>query len=271
MTLRIPKIICILLLSCVVGCTPDHDPAPQIMVFAAASLHDVMLEVGDRFEQEHSIQVNYNFAGSNVLAQQLIAVPRADLFLSANKAWMSRLEQAGRIVPGSSQVVLGNRLVVIVNQTSNLKGSPQELFCQPGFEHLSIGNPQAVPAGIYARQWLEKLSCHSTDNSADTTAWDAVVDRVAPAPNARAALGLVEANRDIPGIVYATDAAMSDKVTVIYQVGGNKRPDIAYFAALVENKSSHEWTKLFLQFLSGEQASQVFQSYGFSMPEVSDQ
>ena len=167
-------------------------------------------------------------------------------------------------MPGSSQLVLSNRLVVIVNQNSTLQGNPLELFCEPDFEHLSIGNPQAVPAGIYARQWLEKLSCDSG------SAWDAVTGRIAPAPNVRAALGLVEADRDIPGIVYATDAAMSDKVRVIYQVGGNKTPDIAYFAALVENKSDHERTKLFLQFLSSEQVSEVFQSYGFSIPEMSD-
>ena len=267
MTLRIPKIICVLLLSSVLGCSPGTDPAPQLMVFAAASLHDVMLEVGSHFEQQHGIHVNYNFAGSNVLARQLIATPRADLFLSANKSWMRRLGEAGRIVPGSSQLVLGNRLVVIVNQNSTLQGNPRQLFCEPDFEFLSIGNPQAVPAGIYARQWLQKLSC----GSGSATAWDTVVDRVAPAPNARAALGLVEADRDIPGIVYATDAAMSDKVSVIYQVGGNNAPDITYHAALVENKSDHERTKLFLRFLSGEQASQVFRSYGFSIPEVSDQ
>ena len=264
MTLRIPKIICVLLLSCAFGCTPDSDPTPKLMVFAAASLHDVLLEVGGLFEQEHGIHVNYNFAGSNVLAQQLIAAPRADLFLSANKAWMSRLEQAGRIVPGSSQLVMANRLVVVVNKNSRLQGNPQELFCEPDFEHLSIGNPQAVPAGIYARQWLQKLSCDSGN------AWDVVASRVAPAPDARAALGLVEFDQDIPGIVYATDAAMSDKVRVIYEVGGNNAPDIAYHAALVENKSSHQRTKLFLQFLSGEQVAEVFQSYGFSVPKVSE-
>lgn len=264
MTLYTPKTICVLLLCCLLGCTPDSGQKPQIMVFAAASLHDVLLGVGSRFEQEHGIKVNYNFAGSNVLAQQLIAAPKADLFISANKAWMRRLGQAGRIVPGSRQVVLGNRLVVVVNQNSNLQGDPEELFCKPDFKHLSIGNPQAVPAGIYTRQWLEKLSC------GNTTAWDAVADRITPAPNVRAALGLVEADRDIPGIVYATDAAMSDKVSVIYQVSGNNAPDIAYHAALVENKSSHEKTRLFLQFLSGEQAGEVFKSYGFSVPEVSD-
>jgi molybdate transport system substrate-binding protein len=262
MSLRIPKIISVLLLSCVLGCTPDADQTPQLMVFAAASLHNVLLEVGSRFEQEHGIHVNYNFAGSNVLAQELIATPRADLFLSANKAWMQRLGQAGRIVPGSSQLVMGNRLVVIVNKNSRLQGDIQELFCEPEFEHLSIGNPQAVPAGIYARQWLQKLSCDSG------SAWDVVASRVAPGPDARAALGLVEFDQDIPGIVYATDAARSDKVRVIYQVSGKNAPDIAYHAALVENKSSHQQTRLFLQFLSGEQVTEVLQSYGFSVPEV---
>jgi molybdate transport system substrate-binding protein len=261
MLLHILKFTCTLLLVCVAGCTSDSGQQPQLMVFAAASLRDVMSEVGARFEQEHGIHVNYNFAGSNVLAQQLLAAPKADLFLSANKAWMRRLGQAKRIVPGSRQVVLGNRLVVIVNHASTLEGNPRALFCTPGFDYLSIGNPEAVPAGIYAKDWLGKLSCDGA------SAWDAVAGRIAPAPNVRAALGLVEADRDIPGIVYATDAAMSDKVRVIHEVTGNDAPVISYHAALVDNESSHDRAKLFLRFLTSEQAAEVFRRYGFTKPE----
>ena len=264
MLLPVTKIICVLLLTFVVGCTQDSEQKPQIMVFAAASLNDVMTEVGSRFEQQHGIKVNYNFAGSNVLAQQLVAAPKADLFVSANKAWMRRLGQAKRIVPGSRQLVLGNRLVLIVKQNSRLPAIAQQLLCKTDFERLSIGNPEAVPAGIYARQWLQKFRCEKG------SAWDVLADRVAPAPNVRAALGLVEAASDIPGIVYATDAAMSDKVTVIFEVTGNNAPDIGYHAALVDNSSSHENTKLFLRFLSGEQAAEVFQSFGFTVPQMSD-
>ena len=261
MALRIPKIMCALFLVCLGGCTQDTGSTPQLMVFAAASLNDVMGEVGTRFEQEHGIHVNYNFAGSNVLAQQLLATPKADLFISANKAWMRRLGQAARIVPGSRQAVLGNRLVVIVNHASTLAGDPRDLFCAPGFEHLSIGNPEAVPAGIYTREWLETIACNGA------SAWDTVAGRIAPAPNVRAALGLVEADRDIPGIVYATDAAMSEKVRIIYEVTGKNAPVINYHAAMVNNNSEHEQTRLFLQFLSGEQAAEIFQRYGFIRPQ----
>ena len=267
MDLRIAKPVCVLLLLLLLllgslgGCTSDTGSSPQLMVFAAASLNDVMGEVGNRFEQEHGIHVNYNFAGSNVLAQQLIAAPKADLFISANKAWMRRLGQAKRIVPGSRQAVLGNRLVVIVNHASTLEGDPRELFCAPGFEYLSIGNPEAVPAGIYAREWLETLDCDGD------SAWDAVAGHIAPAPNVRAALGLVEADRDIPGIVYTTDAAMSEKVRIIHEVSGKDAPVITYHGALVDNGSSHEQTRLFLHFLSGEQAAAIFRRYGFIPPQ----
>ncbi len=263
MYLKILKTLCALLLmpGSLGGCTTDTDSTPQLMVFAAASLNEVMSEVGTRFEQEHGIHVNYNFAGSNVLAQQLIAAPKADCFISANKAWMRRLGQARRIVPGSRQAVLGNRLVVIVNHASTLEGAPRELFCEPGFEHLSIGNPEAVPAGIYAREWLETVSCNGA------SAWDAVTGRIAPAPNVRAALGLVEAGRDIPGIVYATDAAMSDKVRVIHEVTGEDAPVITYHAAIVNNESDHETARLFLDFLSGEQATEIYRRHGFISPQ----
>jgi molybdate transport system substrate-binding protein len=260
MVLRNPKIFYVLLLL-LCSCTPDTGSAPQLMVFAAASLNDVMGEVGSRFEAEHGIHVNYNFAGSNVLAQQLIAAPKADLFISANKAWMRRLGQAKRIVPGSRQAVLGNRLVVVVNYASTLEGDPRELFCAPGFEHLSIGNPEAVPAGIYAREWLETVDCDGD------SAWDTVAGLIAPAPNVRAALGLVEADRDILGIVYATDAAMSEKVRIIYEVTGKDAPLITYHAAMVNNESGHEQATLFLQFLSGEQAAEVYRRHGFTGPQ----
>jgi len=263
MALRIPKTFCalLLMLGSLGGCTRDAGTAPQLMVFAAASLNEVMGEVGTRFEQQHGIHVNYNFAGSNVLAQQLIAAPKADLFISANKAWMRRLGQARRIVPGSRQAVLGNRLVVIVNHASTLEGDPRELFCAPGFEYLSMGNPEAVPAGIYAREWLEKVSCDTA------SAWEAVAGRIAPAPNVRAALGLVEADRDIPGIVYATDAAMSEKVRVIHEVTGEEAPLITCHAAIVSNGSDHATARLFLDFLSSEQATEIYRRHGFSSPQ----
>lgn len=263
MELRIvkPVSVLLLLLGSLTSCTSDTGSTPQLMVFAAASLNDVMSEVGTRFEQEHGIHVNYNFAGSNVLAQQLIAAPKADCFISANKAWMRRLGQAERIVPGSRQAVLGNRLVVIVNHASTLEGAPRELFCEPGFGHLSIGNPQAVPAGIYAREWLETVPCNGA------SAWDAVSGRIAPVPNVRAALGLVEADWDIPGIVYATDAAMSDKVRVILEVTGENAPVITYHAAIVNNGTDHEKARLFLDFLSSEQAAEIFHRHGFNSPQ----
>jgi molybdate transport system substrate-binding protein len=232
------------------------------MLFAAASLNEVVTELGTRFERERGIHVEYNFAGSNVLAQQLLAAPVADVFISANRGWMQRLEQAGRIVPESRKVVASNRLVVIVNHASTLKAEPRELFCIPAFEHLSMANSEAVPAGIYAREWLQKLPCDRG------SAWEAVVDRVAPAPNVRAALGLVEAERDIPGIVYATDAAMSEKVRVIHEVTtGERAPYIAYYAAIVNNGSDHDSARQFLEFLAGEQAGEIFRRYGFRKPQ----
>lgn len=260
MTRRLPKFICALLLACVAGCTPDPDQ-PPLMVFAAASLHDVISEVGTRFEQKHGIHVNFNFAGSNVLAQQILAAPKADIFISANKAWMQRLGQARRIVPGSRRAILGNSLVVIVNKASRFDGNYRELLCDHGFERLSIGKPDAVPAGIYVREWLQKLDCDGR------SAWDAVAGRIAPAPNVRAALGLVEAGRDIPGIVYATDAVMSDKVRVIHEVSGPDAPAITYHAARVINEAGNDSAERFMQYLVGEQAAAIYRRHGFSRPQ----
>ena len=263
MNVHMMKIVASLLFvfATLTACSGDSDKTPKLMVFAAASLNEVMSELGQRFEQEQGIGIEFNFAGSNVLAHQLLAAPVADLFVSANRAWMQRLGQAKRIVPGSRRAVLGNRLVVIANRAATVAADPRDLFCTPRFEHLSIGNPDVVPAGIYAREWLEKLPCYRG------SAWDAVSGRIAPAPNVRAALGLVEADRDVPGIVYATDAAMSDKVNVVYEVTGSDAPVITYHAAIVNNGSNHEAAQRFLDFMGSAAAAEIFHQHAFIRPQ----
>jgi molybdate transport system substrate-binding protein len=245
------------------GCTSQKKEQPQteggheILVFAAASLRESMQELGEAFEQESGVHVVFNFAGSNELAQQIIAAPKADLFLSAAENWMDTLQAKDRIVTATRKNLLTNTLVVIAEKGSTWKsGDPCALASIP-FKHIALGDPKAVPAGKYARQWLQSIRC------GDDTLWNAVADRVAPAPDVRAALGLVLADPDVIGIVYRSDwLASSDKTRVLYEVKDG--PPIRYVVAQVAGGPAPQDGRRFLDYLNGAKAHDVFQRRGFT-------
>lgn len=228
----------------------------EVMVFAAASLREAMEELGAGFQRETNVRVVFNFAGSNDLAHQILATRGPDLFLSASKAWMDTVQSAGRVVEGSRRDLLSNALVVVANarDTSTMDG-PCALLRLP-FRNLAIGDPEAVPAGTYARTWLQSVAC------GDVTVWEMVQSRVAPAPDVRAALGLVLADPRVIGIVYRTDQlAFADRTRVLHQVQGG--PPIRFvIARLAEGRGGENATR-FYDYLAGPAAAEVFRRHGF--------
>lgn len=234
------------------------EPAPEVMVFAAASLRDAALEIGPLFAQEAGSDVRYNFAGSNDLAQQILAAPKADVFLSANESWMDEVEAAGRLAAGTRSAFLSNRLVVVARADSPHRVSaPEDLATLP-YRHLALANPDAVPAGIYAREWLASLP-----GPGGGTLWDAVAPRVAPALDVRAALALAESDPEVIGIVYRTDVAASERARVLYEVPAGEAPPVTYAAAAIDGGPNPEGGRAYVEFLAGEAAAAVFRRHGF--------
>ena len=229
----------------------------QHLVFAAASLRDVFDELADHFERQTGITPVFNFAGSNVLALQIEASPSADVFVSANERWMDYVEDAELIVPGSRRALLSNRLVVIAHRTSTLALSHPSELAEAGFRFLSLADPQAVPAGLYARHFLENVPVDGGD------LWTSVRDRVAPAPDVRAALGMVEAQPDTLGIVYRTDARAAEKLRVLLEVPEQLAFPIRYSAATIRGPRSRQPAERFLDFLASRAAAAVFEAHGF--------
>ena len=248
-------------LTAVLGCgrEPREQAAqsPEILVFAAASLRDALEELGASFQRETGTRVVFNFAGSNDLAHQILATRGPDLFLSASKAWMDTVQRAGRVVEGTRRDLLANTLVVVghARDTSTL-AEPCALATLP-FRNLAIGDPEAVPAGTYARTWLRSVQCGGRP------LWDAVQARVAPAPDVRAALGLVLADPRVIGIVYRTDQiAFADRTRVLHQVQGG--PPIRFVAArLAEGRQPAHATR-FYAYLAGPTGAEVFRRHGFA-------
>ncbi len=237
-----------------VGFGADGLGADGLTVFAAASLKNAMDEVAAGFEHETGHGAAMSLAGSSALARQIRHGAPADIFISANPGWMDVLEREGLIDPASRFDLLGNRLVLIAH---GRKAPPVRVTPGLDFDALLGGGRlamtlvDAVPAGIYGKAALEWLD-----------AWEALAPRVAQADNVRAALALVASGEAPLGIVYSTDAAADDNVTVIGTFPADAHPPIVYPAAAV-SASRHPLNRRFLAWLRGPSAHRAFERQGF--------
>lgn len=234
-----------------VGCD-RRGSSDELTVYAAASLQDALEQLGRDYEQAHpSAPVSFNFAGSNTLARQIVASPKADVFVSASERWMDEVERAGHVVPGTRRALLGNRLVVIANAGSSHRLESLADLPKLPAKHFAIGAPDAVPAGQYARQALSRAGV-----------WQSIEPRVLAMPDVRAALAQVEKNRDVVGLVYRTDARASDAVRVLYELGPQESPEIRYPVALIRG-GRREQARRFVDLLVSDRGRAVFEQHGF--------
>ena len=253
----------ILIAVCVVlsgVCSSACANTTELTVFAAASLTDVMNELAPAFEKANGVTIVFNFAGSNTLAQQIIAAPRADVFISASETWMDSVAKAGAIAPETRKSILSNTLVVVANPESSFSISKPEELPALGFKFLALGDPDAVPAGKYAKKWLSGIKCGSV------SAWDGVKERVSPAPDVRAALGQVEGRADVVGIVYMTDyASAKGRVRLLYAIPESAGIAISYPAAVLKEAPQPRLARAFLVYLASDKARAAFENHGFKV------
>lgn len=226
--------------------------AAELTVFAAASLSDSLKEIAADYQKESGSRVILNFAASSTLARQIIEGAPVDIFFSADEAKMDVLEKRGLILTGTRKNRLGNSLVIIVDADSSLKISSATNLAEAGIKRVALADPKAVPAGVYAKEYLEKLGF-----------WKVIEPKVVPTENVRAALAAVESGNVDAGMVYKTDAAISKRVKVVHEIPRSEGPDITYPVAVVKDSRQVTAAKSFLDYLSGEKATRVFERYGF--------
>ncbi len=226
-----------------------------MLVFAAASLKTALDAIAEKWRADTAKAATISYAASSTLAKQVDNGAPAELFISADEDWMDYLQRRNLIDPQSRIDLLGNRLVLIApastgSSTNIAPGFPLARLLGDG--HLAIADPNAVPAGRYAKAALEKLGV-----------WQAVAGRIAAAENVRAALLLVARDEARLGIVYQTDAAAEPAVRIVATFPPDSHPPIVYPMALT--RAAGPEAPGFATYLRTPAARALFEAQGFTV------
>jgi molybdate transport system substrate-binding protein len=247
--LRVPAVALVALLA------GAPDPAPPLLVSAALSLNEALRDCGAAFEESTGRRVTFNFGPSNVLARQIVHGAPVDVFVSADEAQMHLAEGSGAILPGSRRAIASNVMVVITGVERASRWSDPRRLAAPDVRRVAIGDPQAVPAGVYAKTWLERIGL-----------WDDVEPKMVPAGSVRGALAAVTGGAVDAAIVYATDARTAREISVVLEITGESAPSITYPAAVVRRSRDPQAARRFIGFLLGADGQRILGGRGFSAP-----
>ncbi len=222
----------------------------EILVAAAASLTDVLKELSAAYPKSKNT-VNFNFGPSSTLARQIEEGAPADVFFSADLAQMDNLDKNGRLEPGTRKNLLSNQLVIVVPSDSKLAiASPKDLL-KSEVKRIALAEPP-VPVGAYSSKYLEAEGL-----------WDNIKPKVVPVQDVRATLASVESGNVEAGFVYKTDAAVSKKVKIVYEVPVDKGPKIIYPVAIVKESKRKDTARDFLNYVQTPAGKELFKKYGF--------
>ena len=223
----------------------------EILVAAAASLTDVLKELSAAYQSKSKNTVNFNFGPSSTLARQIEEGAPADMFFSADLVQMDDLDKNGRLEPGTRKNLLSNQLVIVVPSDSKLAiASPKDLL-KSEVKRIALAEPP-VPVGVYSSKYLEAEGL-----------WDKIKAKVVPVQDVRATLASVESGNVEAGFVYKTDAAVSRKVKIVYEVPIDKGPRIVYPVAMVKESKRKDTARNFMNYVLSPAAKDTFKKYGF--------
>jgi molybdate transport system substrate-binding protein len=228
-----------------------------VLVSAAASLQDALEELDSVFETSYSgTTVNYNFGSSGALQQQIEQGAPADIFFSAATKQMDALQEKNLILPDTRRDLLTNRLVLIVPKNSTLGLTSFSQLSGNNVRRIAIGEPRSVPVGQYSEELFTKMGILSQ-----------IKTKFVLGNSVRNVLAAVESGNADAGIVYATDAKISDKVKQVATAPENMHSPIVYPIAVLKSSKNLQVAKTYEQFLSSNEAKTIFEKFGFGIAQ----
>ena len=226
--------------------------ADEIIVSAAASLTDVLKEISTGYRAKSKHTVKFNFGPSSGLARQIEEGAPADIFFSADLPQMDALDKKSLLEPGTRKNLLSNQLVIIVPADSKLAiASPKDLL-KADVKKIALAEPSSVPVGVYSSKYLTEEGL-----------WDQIKPKIVPVQDVRATLASVESGNVEAGFVYKTDAAISKKVKIVYEVPVDKGHKITYPIAIVKESKRKDAARDFISYFQSSAAKDAFKKYGF--------
>jgi molybdate transport system substrate-binding protein len=224
--------------------------APNVTVYAAASLQNALTQIGRKYEEANpKTKVLFSFDSSGALARKIEAGAPADVYISASEKWMQCLVKQQKVPSDQTKVLLRNRLICVVPFDSELKlKGPEDLA---NVSRIAIGDPVQAPAGEYAMEALKKLGL-----------WEKLdrEKRMVFGSNVRIALSWVESKEVPAGIVYQSDAKASTKVKQAFVFPSVSHSPITYLMGPVSGSPA---ARGFMHFLESDLASDIFSQQGF--------
>ncbi|MCU0526272.1 MAG: molybdate ABC transporter substrate-binding protein [Elainella sp. Prado103] len=235
--------------------TPAKAQSATILIAAAASLQEALEELDPIFESAHvGIIVNYNFAASGPLQQQIEQGAPVDLFISAASQQMDALQDKNLLVTHTRRNILTNRLVLVVPRNSSLGLTGFRQLTSPNVRRISVGEPRSVPAGQYAAELFNNLGI-----------LEPLQPKLVFGNSVRNVLSTVESGNADAGVVYTTDARISDQVTQVATAPSHLHSPIVYPMALISASRNQAAARTYAEFLSSRSAQAIFQKYGFGI------
>jgi len=246
----------LILVGLLVACgNEENDPQVkepiELTISAAASLQDALEELKTTYEKEHdTIKILYNFGGSGALQQQILQGAPADLFFSAAEDKFDVLVEKEMIDPKQGMDLLANELVLIVPKKNDKQIQSFEDLKQAG--KIALGTPETVPAGQYGVETLKNMQL-----------WESLESKVVYTKDVRQVLTYSETENVDAGIVYKTDALVSDKVEVIATADDQTHTPIIYPVGVIKNSKHGQEAEDFYHYLQSDEAMEIFKKYGF--------
>jgi molybdate transport system substrate-binding protein len=226
--------------------------AAELRILAAASLSNVLNEMAPIYQQATGNTLVFSFGASGTFARQLQEGAPADGIISADELRVNQLEAAGLLLENSRRILVENTLVLITAADHGAAIPEPSRLTDASIRYLAIGEPSTVPAGTYAKAFLQKQNL-----------WQPLQGKLIPLDNVRAVLAAVESGNADAGFVYRTDAMISKKVHIAYEVLRDQGERILYPAAVVKTSKQQAQALHLIEFLAGDQAQETWTKFGF--------
>lgn len=244
----------LLIISILSGCTKNSEQV-ELLVSAAASMTDVLGELAESYKSKvPDVKLNFTFGSSGALQTQIEEGAPVDIFMSAAEKQMTALEEKDLLVEGTKKTLLLNKVVLVAPIDSDIELRAFEDLATDKVRKIGLGESSGVPVGEYSQEIFTNLNL-----------LDKIKDKSVYGSDVRTVLTWVESGEVECGVVYATDAASSDKVRVITQAPVGSHKEVTYPVAVIKDSKNIEAAKAFLDYLSTDEAAKIFEKYGFAM------